>query len=78
MHEKQTEFLIANTQQLYVDLYNIRGHNCVWAFGLVGYDTAFTRRRSPVRIRQGPLFRQMQTAFLKKGAISKEILSKEL
>ena len=26
----------------------------VRAFGLVGYDTAFTRRRSPVRIRQGP------------------------
>ena len=24
------------------------------AYGLVGYDTAFTRRRSPVRIRLGP------------------------
>ncbi len=28
----------------------------LWAYGLVGYDVAFTRRRSPVRIRLGPLF----------------------
>ena len=26
-----------------------------WTHGLVGYDVAFTRRRSPVRIRLGPL-----------------------
>ena len=66
LDEKQAGYLIANTQQLYVNLYNSSGHNCAWAFGLVGYDTAFTRRRSPVRIRQGPLFYHIQTAFQKK------------
>jgi hypothetical protein len=43
--------MVENPRQVYMgEKLTCRGR----AYGLVGYDTAFTRRRSPVRIRLGP------------------------